>query len=264
MTLGLRHIRVVGLIGVLAGGGVCAAQDWRSSAGSAKPALQSSGKNRHAGAPTRTAPKTAVPEKAAARPAAPAFPYKYAGWSKEGRQAKPTVYLSRGADLFYAEAGEVLDGVWKIQSIAEEVIQVSFLPDGDQFAVPLSPPGAQSPTAFPAPAPTAATAPGSGPGVFRSSTLAPVQARQPLPPLNENAAPASSAAVGGALHFPSPAAAGPINAFSPVPSGRLGIEAPPSGSMPIGAAPSGNSMHIGPPPTGGFPMGPTPRGKLGL
>jgi hypothetical protein len=257
----LRHIRVVALIGAFAGGGLCAAQDWRSSAGSAKPALQSSGKKRDASVPTRTAPKSAVPEKAAARPTAPAFPYKYAGWSKEGRQAKPTVYLSKGADLFYAEAGEVLDGVWKIQSIAEERLQVSFLPDGQQFAVPLSAPGVQTPTAFPTA--TAATAPISSPGVFRSSTPAPVQARAPLPPVNENAAPASTAAVGGALNF-TPAAAAPINVPSPIPSGRLGTEAPPTGSMPFGAAPSGSPMHIGPPPTGGFPMGPTPKGKLGL
>jgi hypothetical protein len=193
----------------------------------------------------------------------PPFPYKYAGWSKQGPRGKPTIYLSKGGELVDVDAGEVLDGAWKIHSVSEERIDVTFLASGEQLAVQVS-------------APLRKEAPGAvqtARGLATPSIPAPVAGgggRQPPPSEGPVAAPVPIALAAGApviLRQPeSPDAqsgrtpiAGAIDGPSPVPGGRLGSEVPVSGSMPTGPAPSGSDPSIGP----AAGAGATPQGRLG-
>jgi len=213
-------------------------------------------------------------DEVAAKPVAPAFPYKYAGWYKEGRSGKTKVYLSKGNELLDVDAGQVLDGAWKIDSISEDRIGVTFIAGGQQLAVMVSNPVVEA----------AATAAAASQALLRAPAVARAPSRSPASIASSGSTQASSPmVVAGTMPFgmatqqhagaqdvspqpqpPAAVAAAPISAPTAVPSGRLGSEVPTTGSMPRGPAPTGTPMQIGPPPGGAFPSGPTPRGRLGL
>src|SRR5258708_5537630 len=70
--------------------------------------------------PQTTAAPVAI---ALARPAPPAFPYKYGGTLKKSNGVTET-FLLRGADLIAIRAGELLDGTWRIEALTQDRIEV--------------------------------------------------------------------------------------------------------------------------------------------
>jgi hypothetical protein len=218
--------------------------------------------------PARPAPavQSAAPLIASA-PVVPPFPYKYGGWVAVGVNAQRVHYLHRGNEVIAIGRGDVLDGAWRVDTLSDERIEVSYVPLGQQRSMLLASlmgeTGAQGTAAQGAVAPAAVASAGQAPGrTLSSEPVAPPAAAQP--------AAAASTVIAGAIPFPSTArtasagvSAGP-DASSPVPTGKLGADAPTSGSMPTGPAQGGSSMPIGRAPAGTMPTGPTPTGKLGL
>ena len=75
-------------------------------------------------------PKPAAPPPPAPlapRPAAPAFPYKYFG-RMVGIDGKARTYLSRGEALVVVRERDVLDQMYRIDTIADTQIGVTYLP----------------------------------------------------------------------------------------------------------------------------------------
>lgn len=72
---------------------------------------------------------TAAPAPAPAPPAptAPPFPYRYFG-RMTGTDGKPVIYLSRGDDLVPIHEHEILDNTYRVDSIGEASISVTYLP----------------------------------------------------------------------------------------------------------------------------------------
>src|SRR3989442_14724052 len=71
-----------------------------------------------------------------AKPVAPPFPFKYAGWFQEGR-GPSKVYLSRGDTVFPIKAGDVLEG-FRIDAVQGERIEVTYLASGEQSSLLLA------------------------------------------------------------------------------------------------------------------------------
>jgi|SRR5437588_6434113 len=86
----------------------------------------------HAPAPATQVQAAPVPPK----PVAPPFPFKYAGWSREGR-SPAKVYLSRGDAVFPVKPGDVLEG-FRIDAVQDERIEVTYLASGEQSSLALA------------------------------------------------------------------------------------------------------------------------------
>ena len=198
----------------------------------------------HASAPATQALVAPIP----AKPVAPPFPFKYAGWFQEGR-GPSKVYLSRGDTVFPIKAGDVLEG-FRIDAVQGERIEVTYLASGEQSSLLLA----------------------SLTGAAGGAMLAGASGTAGLP--QQSAALQSSSSGGGATSAPgaSPAAAlaggvartpaAAVAAPAPVTSRNAGLipravsvaeSAPPSGSMPTGTAPAD-----------AFPAASAPSGKLGV
>ena len=215
-------------------------------------------------APAKTAPLASVETK----PAAPPFPYKYGGWVAVG--ATRVHYLQKGNDVVAIRKGEVLDGVWRIDAVSEDRLEVSFVPLGQELSL-LFASLTREPSAQGGVSASAGGAPEDEPRqrVRAASRSAP--STVPLavgstdvssPPAPAQAGPrvgVAGAARSAATPLPN-ASLGPASA-SVVPTGKLGAEAPSSGSMPTGPAQAGTPTQTGP---GSMPTGPAPTGKLGL
>lgn len=59
-------------------------------------------------------------------PEAPPLPYSYMGRWQEGEVT--TVYLTRGTLPLSARAGQVIDGVWRLDALANGVLNFTYLP----------------------------------------------------------------------------------------------------------------------------------------
>ena len=183
-----------------------------------------------------------------AKPVAPPFPFKYAGWFQEGR-GPSKVYLSRGDTVFPIKAGDVLEG-FRIDAVQGERIEVTYLASGEQSSLLLA----------------------SLTGAAGGAMLAGASGTAGLP--QQSAALQSSSSGGGATSAPgaSPAAAlaggvartpaAAVATPAPTTSRGAGLiphavsvaeSAPPSGSMPTGTAPAD-----------AFPAASAPSGKLGV
>jgi hypothetical protein len=218
---------------------------------------------------SRPKPATTLVAIAPARPALPAFPYKYAGTLKNNGVTE--AFLLRGADLVPIKAGEVLDGAWRIESLTGDRLEVTFVPAGERVALLLAslvaepgiPAAGSTPiTSVAAYGETSAgpTTAGPSPLVARgdgmpyssiSGGAAVTPAAGPASAGSRAMASASSAAA--STSTPSRAASVALGSEAPVRTTRLGSEAPAQGSMPLGSAPGGS-----------FPKGGTPTGQLGL
>ena len=210
-------------------------------------------------APQKTTPAIAP------KPAAPPFPYKYGGWVAVGGTLR-VHYLQKGNEVIAINKGDVLDGVWRVDAVGEDRIEVSFVPGGQQLSMLLASltgeatavGGASALHHIPSSAaaqPAMSTEPLLIGAVGLPAAMAPAQ---PSPRLG-----VASAVTSARIQNQS-AAAGP-GSSSTVPTGKLGVDAPGSGSMPTGAAQAGASMPIGPAPSGSMPTNPAPTGKkLGL
>lgn len=63
------------------------------------------------------------------KPQAPPFPYQWIGRLDDGES--PQVLLSGTHRSFGVRAGEVLEGKWRVERIAAQAMQVTWLPTGD-------------------------------------------------------------------------------------------------------------------------------------
>jgi len=88
----------------------------------------------HAPAPAPATQVQAAP--VPPKPVAPPFPFKYAGWSREGR-GPAKVYLSRGDAVFPVKPGDVLEG-FRIDAVQDERIEVTYLASGEQSSLALA------------------------------------------------------------------------------------------------------------------------------
>jgi hypothetical protein len=189
------------------------------------------------------------------RPAAPPFPFKYAGWFQEGR-GSTKVYLSRGDIVFPMKAGDVLEG-FRIDAVQGERIEVTYLASGEHSSLLLaSLTGAAGGATF-AEASATALSPQSAAAGSSSGGMA------------ASAPGASQAAVLAAGVVRGPAASA---AATPMTSRSAGLisqavgaaeKAASSGSMPIGPVPA-LAVQPGPVPSGAFPASSVPSGKLGV
>lgn len=69
-------------------------------------------------------------------PSAPPMPYRYAG--KLVRNGLLQVFLSKGDTAIPITAGEVIDGVYRIEAIGEDRITIIYLPLGLKENIPMS------------------------------------------------------------------------------------------------------------------------------
>lgn len=102
-------------------------------------------------------PSKAPPPPPAPPPQAPPLPYAYLGRLIEGDET--TVFLSRQNRNYLARAGETLDGLYRVESIEESRMVLTYLPLGAQQVLPFTGgpvaaaraarPGTASPTAPP-------------------------------------------------------------------------------------------------------------------
>jgi len=60
-------------------------------------------------------------------PTAPPFPYSYLG-QYERPGDKPVYFLQRGDSVFDVQVGQVLDGVWNIDAVAEGRMRLTYTP----------------------------------------------------------------------------------------------------------------------------------------
>ena len=63
---------------------------------------------------------------------APPFPFKYAGWLREGAARK--VLLERGSMVVPVKAGDVLEG-FRIDAVHDERLEVTFLASGQSLSL---------------------------------------------------------------------------------------------------------------------------------
>ncbi|HEV2430411.1 MAG TPA: cohesin domain-containing protein [Burkholderiales bacterium] len=126
-------------------------------------------------APAPGAKKAAPAPVVVSAPVAPPVPYRFAGKVRKGSEEE--VLISKGDVVVPVKAGDTLDGVYKVESISAERIDLVYLPLGtrDRIVVSsaLDAEGAQPPlAAAPAPAPAPAAASASG-----ATSVGPAQLR---------------------------------------------------------------------------------------
>jgi hypothetical protein len=206
----------------------------------------------HVSAPATQVQVAPIP----AKPVAPPFPFKYAGWFQEGRSPSK-VYLSRGDTVFPIKAGDVLEG-FRIDAVQGERIEVTYLASGEQSSLLLaSLTGAADGATFADASGTAGLPPQSA--AVKGSSSGGATASAP-------GASQAAALAGGVARAPAAAAAAPMTSRSAgLVSQAISVaeNAPPSGSMPTGPAPA-PAMQPGPVPSGAFPAASAPSGKLGV
>jgi len=72
------------------------------------------------------APRISTAPRAAPAPTAPPMPYRYAGKLVQG--GRQSVLLSRGDRVFPINEGETLDGAYRVESIGETQVTLTYLP----------------------------------------------------------------------------------------------------------------------------------------
>jgi hypothetical protein len=89
--------------------------------------------------PPPPAPVTKKPQAApvvAPAPVAPPLPYRFAGKVRKGSEEE--VLISKGDVVFPVKAGDTLDGVYKVESISAERIDLVYLPLGTRDRIVVS------------------------------------------------------------------------------------------------------------------------------
>jgi hypothetical protein len=198
----------------------------------------------HASAPVTQVQAAPIP----AKPVVPPFPFKYAGWLREGG-GSAKIYLERGPTVFPIKVGDVLEG-FRIDAIYDERIDVTFLAAGQQSSIMFASltGGVDAATAF------AGTA-----GVAGIQT-----SLQPAATQGSSASAVAAAAPPQAVAFPSGVARapGPTAAAAPMTSRSAGLI--PQAISAAQNAPSSGSMPTGPAPELASSAGSTPGGRLGV
>jgi hypothetical protein len=78
--------------------------------------------------PAAAAAASAPPEK----PPLPAFPYRWIGQLTDEQGATVTLLASSQRSLG-ARAGDVVDGNWRIKAVADDRVDITWLPTGDDL-----------------------------------------------------------------------------------------------------------------------------------
>lgn len=125
------------------------------------------------GAPPPPTPVAKKPQPApvvAPTPVAPPVPYRFAGKVRKGSEEE--VLISKGDVVFPVKAGDTLDGMYKVESISAERIDLVYLPLGtrDRIVVNSALDAERAPPLVAAPAPATASASGAtsaGPAQLR-------------------------------------------------------------------------------------------------
>jgi Cohesin domain len=129
-------------------------------------------------APKPVAKKAQQPAPVAAAPVAPPVPYRFAGKIITGSEEE--VFVSKGDAVVPVKVGDTLDGMYKVESISAERIEIVYLPLGtrDRIVVSsaLDAEPAQTPRAAAA-APVAAPEAPPAPSASGSTSAAPAQLR---------------------------------------------------------------------------------------
>ncbi len=180
----------------------------------------------------RSAARAARPS-APGEPGAAAFPYRYAGRLDVGRALKEAYLVRANGELVSVMPGAVVDGVWRIDRLTSEHVEVTYLPLRQSMALSL--------------------ASLSGEPAHSASRLAQIE----RPTSQAQAASAIEVSAFGTARNDT-ASTVPLGLPAPTAVARLGDEAPAFGSMP-----TDTGMRGGAAPTGSFPSGPTPSGRLG-
>jgi Cohesin domain len=103
--------------------------------------------------PPKPVVKKPQPAPVAAAPVAPPVPYRFAGKVLKGSEEE--ILLSKGDVVFPVNAGDTLDGMYKVESISGERIELVYLPLGTRDRIVVS--SALDPERAPAPLAAAAT-----------------------------------------------------------------------------------------------------------
>src|SRR5947207_4580722 len=106
-------------------------------------------------------------------PTAPPMPYRYAGKLVQGGQQ--SVLLAKGDMLFQVNEGETLDGAYRVESIGETQVTLTYLPLAHEERIPVD---SSLPVAVSATRPDPAAAAGGGQAA--SATAAPARPAQLL------------------------------------------------------------------------------------
>ncbi|MBN3787833.1 hypothetical protein [Burkholderia sp. Ac-20353] len=69
----------------------------------------------------------ALPETRPAPPSAPPVPFAYVG-ELDAKAAKPQVFLSNGEQLLIVSPGDVIDGQYRVESVSESNVVLTYLP----------------------------------------------------------------------------------------------------------------------------------------
>ncbi|WP_321790258.1 hypothetical protein [Burkholderia pyrrocinia] len=68
-----------------------------------------------------------LPETRPAPPSAPPVPFTYVG-EQDAKAAKPHVFLSNGDQLLIVSPGDVIDGQYRVESVSESSVVLTYLP----------------------------------------------------------------------------------------------------------------------------------------
>ncbi|RQS75637.1 hypothetical protein DID96_04350 [Burkholderia sp. Bp8963] len=68
-----------------------------------------------------------LPETRPAPPSAPPVPFAYVG-ELDAKAAKPQVFLSNGEQLLIVSPGDVIDGQYRVESVSESNVVLTYLP----------------------------------------------------------------------------------------------------------------------------------------
>jgi hypothetical protein len=216
--------------------------------------------------PRAASPKAAVvPVATMPAPATvPQFPYRYAGRVELGRALHQAYFMRSNGELVSVLPGQVIDGLWRIERLTGEHVDVTYIPLAASFALALAdltaerggsaPPG-------PAPAQIASSSeqrsPTEGRPLFRErASVAGGSARESAPAVfgGPAMAPAFAGRAAGA-QVPVPGAT--------VAPGRLGSEVPTSGSMPGSGNAERGGLTVADAAARGIAGGAIPQGRLG-
>jgi hypothetical protein len=196
----------------------------------------------------------------AAKPSVPPFDYSYAGRMQIAGEAV-RYYLSRDGEVFRVKVGDVLDGVYKVDALDGDRIELTLVPEGRRVSMTLS--GLEDKSKIRVA--TSDRAAESGATKAPAAMLAPAgPIAQAAPQISEGSTESVLAAMGRAAGRADNGGIGPGNTLNMAVE-PLGDSTPGSGSMPTDANPGGGaSMPLGmPPAAGSMPILPAPTRRLG-
>jgi hypothetical protein len=127
-------------------------------------------------APKPVAKKAQQPAPVAAAPVAPPVPYRFAGKIITGSEEE--VFVSKGDAVVPVKVGDTLDGMYKVESISAERIEIVYLPLGTRDRIVVSSALDAEPAQTPrAAAPAAAPAATVGASASGATSAGPAQLR---------------------------------------------------------------------------------------